>query len=138
MNTKNAMNLPVHNGERDWSHGIFDIVGEWETCVISICCPCITYSRNKSRLEHIRNEGTPHPEGGDPFTQDTIIFGALAYCGFGWLLQMGGRHNMRQHYSIQGDVINDCWPGWCCHSCALTQESQEIQLEETALRKQMH
>jgi hypothetical protein len=52
-------------------------------------CPCVVYSKNKQRLEHLRNRGTPLPGGGERLTDHTYIHGILtAIGGHGWILQV--------------------------------------------------
>jgi len=135
MDATNAKGLPRNaDGEREWSHGLFECGNDPMTFVISFFLPCITYSTNKSRVEYLEVNGKPHPEGGDPVTNDTIFHGALTMCGrWGWLLQIGTRQNLRSRYHIQGAQTDDILLSCCCAPCALTQEAQEIALEEQAV-----
>jgi Cys-rich protein (TIGR01571 family) len=45
-------------------------------------------------------------------------------------LQMGSRTDIRSHYEIRGESTDDCLASLFCHSCALTQEGRELELEE--------
>jgi hypothetical protein len=57
--------------------------------LMACCCPCITYSRNKSRLESLQNQGYPRADGGETFGTDCYIHCLLTACaGFGWVLQV--------------------------------------------------
>ena len=53
-------------------------------------CPCIVYSKNKHRLEHLTQKGFPDPEqGGECCTGDCMIHAAITCCfGAGWILQV--------------------------------------------------
>jgi Cys-rich protein (TIGR01571 family) len=123
------------------------LAGCWATW-----CPCVVYSKNKQRLEHLRNRGTPLPGGGERLTDNTYIHGALTACGgHGWVLQVcsdgvpvtryrshpctqiSNRSDIRTRYSIRGDAIGDCFASCLCNPCALTQERREIELEEESL-----
>jgi len=46
------------------------------------------------------------------------------------VIQLGTREEIRGRYGIRGSGVSDCLVSWCCHSCALTQERREIELEE--------
>jgi len=49
---------------------------------------------------------------------------------FFWVFQMGSRTDVRNRYDIRGEGVDDCLASLCCPSCALTQESRELELEE--------
>ena len=49
-------------------------------------------------------------------------------------IQIGNRANIRTRYHIRGDTMGDCLTSWCCHSCSLTQERREIELEENSFQ----
>ncbi|KAG6828318.1 hypothetical protein H0H92_008381 [Tricholoma furcatifolium] len=136
INPKNSLNKPIDNDGRDWSYGICgcDHIG---TCLLAWCLPCIVYGSNKKRLEHLSQHGTPDPEKGGICSGDCILYGAVAACcGIGCLLQIGTRGNVRQRYGIKGGTCGDCLSSCFCTPCALTQEEQEISLEEVALSQQ--
>ncbi|TCD59890.1 hypothetical protein EIP91_011257 [Steccherinum ochraceum] len=134
---RNVLNKPYnHNNERPWSHGLFTCFGDCSTCFVSWLCPCIIWSQNKSRLEYLEHTGQPHPDGGESFGNDCLIHGVLTACGgLGWVLQIGTRTSTRERYRIEGNPVKDCFASWCCHACELTQESRELELEETNLRE---
>ncbi|KAH9052687.1 PLAC8 family-domain-containing protein [Lactarius vividus] len=123
---RNALNREVGtDGRRDWSHGLFDCTAE---CAV-------LYSKNKRRLLHLQNRGTPLPGGGQRFNDDCCIYGCLLIPGYAWVLQIGTRADIRARYSIRGSSMDDCLTSWCCHSCSLTQERREIELEENSLEE---
>ena len=110
------------------------------------------YNKNKSRREYLDEKGAAHPEGGDMCGSGCCIHGLLTMCGFGWILQIGERGATRKRYNIEGERerntsdyltltplkgggCGDCCTSFCCGPCALTQESQEIELEEKSLGK---
>lgn len=117
--------------------------------VLAWCCPCVVYGQNKKRLEHLNNQGTPDPEHGGCFSGDCCIFTALAYCSLNWIVQvcfvyltavqrsivpsyaqMSNRGSIRSRYNVKGSGLSDCCLSCVCIPCALTQEAQEIKLEE--------
>jgi len=132
---RNALSKPLDSqGQREWSYDVFDCFSDVGTFCLGWWCPCIVFSQNKSRLEHLNRNGTPHPQGGEAMGGDCLTYGGLAVCcGLGWILQIGTRSATRNRYQIHGDGVSDILCSWCCIPCALTQESREIGLEEQSL-----
>lgn len=130
---RNARNLPYNsNGEREWSSGLFDCLEDPVTFIAGWFLPCIVYGKNKTRMEALE-QGAPHAQGGELLGSDTITYGALHFCGVGWVLGMANRSATRAHYKIEGDAVSDCLLSTFCFPCALTQQSREIELEEQSL-----
>ncbi|KAG6864513.1 hypothetical protein C0991_009000 [Blastosporella zonata] len=135
VNPRNALNKPNVDGKgREWSNGICGFSDACGTCCVAWFCPCIIYGSNKQRLEHLERNGTPDPDQGGMFNSDCMLYGALAAClGVGCILQVGTRGAVRGRYGIQGGGCGDFFTSCCCTPCALTQEEQEISLEEKAI-----
>ena len=93
------------DGHRDWSFGLFDCTHECGLCMSSslrfdlvkfrspagcsaFWCPCVVYSKNKQRLDHLQNSGTPLPDGGESRNADCLMYACLNRRGFGWVLQV--------------------------------------------------
>ncbi|KAI0249127.1 PLAC8 family-domain-containing protein [Lactifluus subvellereus] len=128
---KNALNREIGaDGKRDWSFGLFDCFSTCGLCCWAVWCPCVVYSKNKQRLQNLQTQGAPLSTGGETYNADCCIYGCLASAGYGWVLQIGTRADTRNRYNIRGDGVGDCLTAWCCHSCSLTQERREIELEE--------
>ncbi|KAF8524477.1 PLAC8-domain-containing protein [Gautieria morchelliformis] len=133
---RNVKNLPFNAaGEREWSNGFCSCCDDCGTCFLSAFCPCIVYSQNKSRVEHLERQGYPHPDGGASCTGDCCVHCLLAGFGFGWVLQMGARSAIRLRYRIAGGAFGDCCAACCCTPCELTQGSRELELEERSMAK---
>ncbi|KAJ7281372.1 PLAC8 family-domain-containing protein [Mycena rebaudengoi] len=122
------------NGKREWSHGLCDCFGDFGTCCVAWWCPCITYGKNKARLQHLTAQGFPDPEGGGSCNGPCWGYCCLTtFTGFGFILQAINRGEVRARYSIDGGGCTDCLASWCCTPCDLTQASREIELEEKSL-----
>ncbi|KAA1473151.1 PLAC8-domain-containing protein [Dentipellis sp. KUC8613] len=133
---RNVLNKPYNgNREREWSHGLCSCFGDIGTCCLATWLPCMAYSSNKSRLDYLERNGTPHPTHGEICSGDCVIHGLITLCGCGWVLQIGVRNNVRNRYAIEGGACGDCMSAFCCAPCELTQESREIQLEEHSFRR---
>ncbi|KAJ7288339.1 PLAC8-domain-containing protein [Mycena rebaudengoi] len=132
--SRNYKNLPLVDGQREWSHGVFDCLAEPLTCIVSWFLPCVTYGRNRARYHALEANGAVSM---DPMegviSNETITYGVAQCFGCGGLIGMGGRGLTRSRYSIQGDQATDCLLACCCAPCSLTQESRELELEEQSL-----
>ncbi|KAN0139504.1 PLAC8 family domain containing protein, partial [Lactarius tabidus] len=133
---RNALNRELGvDGQRDWSHGLFSCTEDCGLCCYATCCPCIVYTKNKQRLQHLQSHSTPLPGRGERCTADCSIYGLLILPGYAWVLLIANRANLRSRYNIRGSTVDDCFTSWCCHSCSLTQESREITLEENSFEE---
>jgi len=131
---RNARDCPVGlDGKRGWSFGLFTCFSRCGLCCLSTWCPCIVYNKNKQRVHSLQVQGTPLPGGGETFDGYCIIYGWLAVLGYGWIMQIRPREEIRQRYGIRGGPFTDCLASQCCNPCALTQERREIELEENSL-----
>jgi len=133
---RNAKNLPVNSsGKRNWSHGICGCCGACGTCCVAWFCPCITYGRNKKRIQSLEYEGRVETDPGC-CSCDCCLYGSLlAFAGLGCIFQMGTRGAARRRYHIKGNGCTDCLAACFCTPCDLTQVSREIDLEERSLMR---
>ncbi|KAJ7282032.1 PLAC8 family-domain-containing protein [Mycena rebaudengoi] len=129
---RNALNKPLDShGKREWSHGLCDCCGACGTFCYSWWCPCIVHGKNKQRLRHLVDRGTPDPDGGSCCSGSCWAHCCLnSFTGLGFILQMINRGDVRSRYSIEGGGCGDCCKSCCCGPCDLTQTSREIELEE--------
>lgn len=59
------------------------------TGCLGLWCPCVVYSQNKTRCEHMRREGVPlYAEERKWCTGDCISYALLSLCCFAWPLQV--------------------------------------------------
>jgi len=135
---KNALNRPIaQDGKREWSYGLFDCFSACGLCCFAYWCPCMVYSRNKQHLRNLQSQGAPLPPGSEAAMDSSCcIYCGLSVCGgCGWVLQIPTREEIRERYSVRGGGCTDCLASWCCHSCSLTQERREIELEECSFQQ---
>ncbi|KAF7851914.1 hypothetical protein BT93_L1628 [Corymbia citriodora subsp. variegata] len=99
-----------------WTTGLYDCCEDPSNCIITCCCPCITFGRN---VEIIDRGATSCFVGG-------LNYFLLAYVGVGCLYTCSYRKKMRSVHSLQEDPCADCLVHWCCISCALCQEHREL------------
>lgn len=129
---RNAGNMPVsQDGSREWTFGLCDCCSAVGTCFLAWCCPCIVYGQNKQRLLHLTSKGYPHPDHGGCCSCDCWLHACMTCClGCSCVLQYTDRRSIRARYNIRGNCCGDMCSAMCCSPCELTQESQELQLEE--------
>ncbi|KAH8674670.1 PLAC8 family-domain-containing protein, partial [Tricladium varicosporioides] len=87
----------------------------------STFCTCILVGQNHARIHH--------NAGPDPDMMSGWCFGwcALTSCtGFGWVLQLLDRQEMRQKYDLQGSSCGACCTSFCCSCCEAIQTSKEL------------
>ncbi|KAJ7230560.1 PLAC8-domain-containing protein [Mycena pura] len=129
---RNAAGKPLNSsGKREWSEGL---CGCFEACGTFCCawwCPCIVHGKNKQRLRHLQEKGSPDPDGGSCCSGACWAHCCLtSWFGLGWVLSCGTRGDVRSRYGIEGGGCGDCLASCCCAPCDLTQVSREIELEE--------
>ncbi|TFK59457.1 PLAC8-domain-containing protein [Pluteus cervinus] len=147
---RNLKNLPYDaQGLREWSFEILDCCGDSETCLAALLCPCVMHSANEKRHQYLETHGTYDPEHGGPWCSENCwdyvvkmgvaIFvgcctgGLACCCRMPCLTQISPRQRLRARYNIVGTPSTDCTAAILCSSCALTQESRELELEEMSL-----
>ncbi|CAK5272335.1 unnamed protein product [Mycena citricolor] len=132
---RNAANKPLNSsGKREWSEGLCGCFGACGTFCGACFCPCIYYGKNRQRLAHLTNKGTPHPDGGSCCSGMCWAHCCLtSFGGWGFILQCLNRGDTRERYGIEGGGCGDCCASFWCASCDITQVSREIELEEQSL-----
>jgi hypothetical protein len=48
----------------------------------------VVYSKNRQRLRHLHQQGTPLPGGGETNDDHCFIYGALVITGYAWILHV--------------------------------------------------
>ncbi|KAF7289431.1 HD domain-containing protein [Mycena chlorophos] len=129
---RNALGKPMNSdGKREWSHGLCDCFSACGTCCYACWCPCIVHGKNKQRVAHLEDKGSPEPDGGSCCSGACWAHCCLqTFFGLGCILQCMNRGEIRGRYAIEGGCCGDCLASLCCSACDLTQVSREIQLEE--------
>jgi len=122
------------DGDREWSYPLCSCKDDLGTCCLAAWCPCMVYSQNKVRLEHLTKYNSPEPgRNTGTCSSDCAIHACLIAVSYAWVLQMGTRASIRARYRIRGGGWDDCLTALFCTPCELTQESRELELEEWSL-----
>ncbi|KAF7326155.1 PLAC8-domain-containing protein [Mycena kentingensis (nom. inval.)] len=133
---RNFKGLPTDpmTGEREWSNGTLSCLADPLTFVAAWFTPCFVYGRNRARVRTLETTGqvNMHPLDGVVSGDSALhVLGSIFGCAP--CVVMRGRAHTRRRYGIAGNGCGDCCVACCCHPCALTQESLEIELEEQSI-----
>jgi len=108
------------NQTNQWNSSFWDCCSPFETCLCAWCCPCFLFGKTQARLAN------PNLTDFNYCNSNCVGWGALALCGFGWVLQTIRRGEMRNQLGINGSSFGDCCGAWCCPCCGLMQEEKEM------------
>ncbi|GAA5982950.1 hypothetical protein JCM10908_006849 [Rhodotorula pacifica] len=129
------------NGQpKEWSTGLCACGDDFGEFCVSCWCPCIGYSRYKTRLESLQQSGMAIPPGEAPACGPPGVMYLAVHCltGFGFIFDFMARTEIRSRYNIRGNALGDCCTAYCCIPCAQGQHSREIRREEEAVRARTH
>ncbi|KAF2020139.1 PLAC8-domain-containing protein [Aaosphaeria arxii CBS 175.79] len=111
--------------EQEWHHKGSSCCSPFGTCMLSCCCPCITYGRAKYR---VKNDGNMN--GYSCCNMPCVGFTFLSCLGFSFILPMINRGDMRAKYHLQGNGCKDCLCACFCTPCDVTQQDKESEFRE--------
>ncbi|XP_030534518.2 protein PLANT CADMIUM RESISTANCE 3-like isoform X2 [Rhodamnia argentea] len=107
---------PAGAAPGQWTTGLCGCCEDPSNCIITWCCPCITFGQN---AEIIDGGATSCCVGG-------LIYYLLANVGVACLYTCGYRKKLRGLHSLQEDPCDDCLVHCFCLPCALCQEHREL------------
>ncbi|KAF9254269.1 PLAC8-domain-containing protein [Marasmius fiardii PR-910] len=132
---RNSKNKPLdQDGKRDWSVGICSCEDEngCGTCCLAWICPCVVYGKNRKRFNSLQSgRGRERDPGG--CNGDCWVHCCLVALGWGWVIQISSRSEIRARYNIRGGCLGDCCAAYWCTPCELAQEHIELDLEERTM-----
>jgi Cys-rich protein (TIGR01571 family) len=108
-------------GPNSWSSSFFGCFDPIDTCLITCCCPCVTFGKTHHRL---RKSATL--EGYSPVNATCLGFWLSGCVCLPWLFQSIQKAEVREHYNIKGEFPIDCLKSWCCLCCDLVQTDKEV------------
>ncbi|KAF2475457.1 PLAC8-domain-containing protein [Lindgomyces ingoldianus] len=115
----------MSNQRQDWHHSGASCCTPFGTCLLSWCCPCITYGRTHHR---VRFDGSM--QGYSCCNGHCMAFTGLACLGLSFILPMIQRGDIRAKYHLSGNGCKDCLCACCCQPCDLTQQDKEVAWRE--------
>jgi len=120
-----AFTAPGAAGAGAWHNGFFDCFNPIDTCLITCCCPCVTFGK-----AHHRTRKNASMEGYSAVNTSCLGFWATMYCGLHWIPQVMQRSDIRSKYNLEGSMLTDCLRACCCGCCDLIQQEKEAAFRE--------
>ncbi|XP_030443776.1 cell number regulator 2-like, partial [Syzygium oleosum] len=111
-----AQNPPAGAVPGQWTTGLCGCCEDPSNCVITFCCPCITFGQNAEIIDR----------GATSCVNGAVTCYSLAYAGVACLYSCTYRKKLRGLHSLPEDPCADCLVHWCCMCCALSQEYREL------------
>jgi len=116
----NELTQPTGPDHSAWHEGFFDCCTPVDTCLLTCCCPCITFGKTHHRLNK-----DAALKGYSPVNVSCLGWWVSACFGVPCIPQMLQRHDIRSRYHLQGEGVMDCLKAWCCACCDLVQQDKE-------------
>ncbi|KAK6532606.1 hypothetical protein TWF281_006788 [Arthrobotrys megalospora] len=120
LNKPETITKPT-TGPNSWSSSFFACFAPVDTCLITCCCPCITFSKTHHRLRK-----DPNLAGFSPVNTTCLGFWLSGCICLPWLFQLIQKGEVRERYNIQGDFPIDALKACCCLCCDLIQNDKEV------------
>ncbi|KAI1500162.1 PLAC8 family-domain-containing protein [Biscogniauxia marginata] len=103
-----------------WESGLFNCM-PCGSCILGTFVPCLLIGRTSNRLVN------PTALRTHMLDVDCLLHAVLTCsCGFGWILVMVKRTEIRTRFAIPGDELKDCCTAYWCQCCAIIQQDNEV------------
>jgi len=115
-----TVTAPAPAGAAPWHNRFIEFFAPVDTCLVTCCCPCITFGKTHHRLRK-----DPSMRDYSPVNPSCLGYWVSAmFCGH-LCLQVLQRHDVRTKNHLEGDCVTDCLRAWCCPCCDLVQQDKE-------------
>ncbi|KAJ7967453.1 putative Plant cadmium resistance 2 [Quillaja saponaria] len=101
---------------RQWSTGLCHCCDNPANCLITCCCPCITFGQIAEIVDR----------GNSSCAANGFCYGLILLTGFACLYSCFYRSKLRGQYDLEEEPCVDCLVHFLCETCALCQEYREI------------
>ncbi|MCJ1475077.1 hypothetical protein MMC13_003737 [Lambiella insularis] len=115
-----TVTAPAPANATPWHERMLSFFDPIDTCAITCCCPGITFGKTHHRLRK-----DPNLREWSPINASCGMWYIVACFGCHVIPNVLQRHEIRQNYGLQGDVVTDCLRAWCCNCCDLIQQDKE-------------
>ncbi|KAJ9140710.1 hypothetical protein P3X46_031322 [Hevea brasiliensis] len=102
--------------EGQWTSGLCDCFDDPSNCLITCCCPCITFGQIAEIID----------KGNTSCGLAGLLYYATASIGCGWLYACTYRSKLRGLFSLPEAPCADWLVHCCCCACSLCQEYREL------------
>ncbi|CBI32422.3 unnamed protein product, partial [Vitis vinifera] len=103
-------------GTRRWSTGLCHCCDDAANCLITCCCPCITFGQ----IAEIVSKGSSN------CAVSGALYALLCLTGLACLYSCAYRSRMRAQYDLEDAPCVDCLVHVFCEGCSLCQEYREL------------
>jgi len=107
-----------------WHTSLFGCFDPIDTCLITCCCPCVTFGKTHHRLRK-----DPNLVGYSPVNVSCLGFWASTYCCLHIIPQLLQKHDIKEKFNLDGDFATDCLKSWCCACCDIIQQDKEAEYQ---------
>ncbi|KAG0646842.1 cadmimum resistance [Hyphodiscus hymeniophilus] len=118
-----ALMAPAHPQASQWHNRFFQFFEPIDTCLITWCCPAITFGKTHHRLHH-----DPQLRDYSPLNISCLGF-CFGCCGVNIAMQLLQRRKIRERFNLEGDFVSDCLRSCCCICCTLVQADKEAEYQ---------
>eukprot|EP00261_Vitis_vinifera_P011357 XP_002282112.2 PREDICTED: cell number regulator 1 [Vitis vinifera] len=104
------------DGTIRWSTGLCHCTDDPANCLITCCCPCITFGQ----IAEIVSKGSSN------CAVSGTLYALLCFTGLSCLYSCAYRSRLRAEYDLEESPCADCLVHFCCEGCSLCQEYREL------------
>ncbi|KAF2015972.1 hypothetical protein BU24DRAFT_189240 [Aaosphaeria arxii CBS 175.79] len=115
-----AWNSASPEGSQPWLNSIWGCITPPSTCLVTCCCPCITFGKTHHRLRHNGDMA-----GYSPVNTSCILFFASSYVCLNWVMNALQLQEIREKHNLEGSCTKDLACSFCCLGCSLCQAEKE-------------
>ncbi|KFY07602.1 hypothetical protein V492_06994 [Pseudogymnoascus sp. VKM F-4246] len=122
LNKPETITGPVPASHQPWHHRFLEFFNPIDLCLITCCCPCVTFGKTHHRLHHDANL-----KDYSPVNASCIGWWASGCCAatsVGIVLQ---RRTIMDRFGLTGDFPVNCLRGCFCGCCDLIQQEKEVE-----------
>ncbi|PHH74311.1 hypothetical protein CDD80_3181 [Ophiocordyceps camponoti-rufipedis] len=99
-----------------------------ESCLLATFLPCMLSGRTATRMRDASMQSFSE------INDECVIFGLIhGFTGFGWVLSMIHRGEIRRRYGIKGNCCGDYCVSFWCLCCDLIQQDKEVRRRTAGL-----
>ena len=100
---KDHSHITAPQGTAEWEHGLFECFNPIDTCLMTWCCPCVTFGKTHHRLRR------GDVSSWSPLNASCVGFYVASIFGLGCvpLLMQRSEIRMRSNPEKKGDFITD-------------------------------
>ncbi|KAI9793273.1 MAG: hypothetical protein M1816_000694 [Peltula sp. TS41687] len=121
-----VISAPSPSGARSWHFRMFECFNPIDECLVTWCCPCVTFGKT-----HHRTRKDPSMTTYSPVNASCLGYALFRCFGCWWVPETMQRADIRAKYNLEGTMLEDLLRSCCCTCCNLVQmEKESVHREE--------